>query len=185
MFQTQRNPINKRVSGLWMAGAFLLLSIVGVVRVLSPLPPIPDASAVKEIPNLPPRLGKQPRALSRVRFHSPDLLPLRSEFYRTIIDNNLFRPLGWTPPRPVEPYQLLGTILPTNEKIPPQAIIQISTAGNKTHIVSIGDTLDADTKIVDIQPKQVVLDRAGQQTTLKLDTSPWISTSKGRFSRRR
>lgn len=29
----------------------------------------------------------------------------QSEFYRTIIDNNLFRPLGWTPPRPKEPYR--------------------------------------------------------------------------------
>ena len=120
----------------------------------------------------------------RVQQRTPAVFDTET-YYRTIIDNNLFRPLGWTPPRPVEPYQLLGTILPTDEKIPPQAIIQVSTAGNKTHIVSIGDTLDADTKIVDIQPKQVVLDRTGQQTTLKLDTSPWISTSKGRFSRRR
>ena len=29
----------------------------------------------------------------------------QSEFYCTIIDNNLFRPLGWTPPRPKEPYR--------------------------------------------------------------------------------
>ena len=34
-------------------------------------------------------------------------------FYRMIINNNLFRPLGWTPPRPIEPYRLLGTLLPT------------------------------------------------------------------------
>lgn len=47
-----------------------------------------------------------------------------SDFYRTIIDNNLFRPLGWTPPRPREPYRLLGTIIPTDAKTPPKAIIQ-------------------------------------------------------------
>ena len=27
-------------------------------------------------------------------------------YYRPIIENNLFRPLGWTPPRPIEPYRL-------------------------------------------------------------------------------
>ena len=102
------NPIHRRACGLLIAGALVLLSIVGVVRVPSPLPPIPDVSAVKEIPNSPPRLGEQPRALWRARFHSSDLLSLQSDFYRTIIDNNLFRPLGWTPPRPIEPYRLIG-----------------------------------------------------------------------------
>ncbi|MDE0017844.1 MAG: hypothetical protein OXU51_16800 [Candidatus Poribacteria bacterium] len=173
MSKTQRTLFNPRADGLWIAGAFVLLLIVVVVRILSssPSPAAPvNESAVETVPR---------------RVQQPSPVFDSESFYRTIIDNNLFRPLGWTPPRPVEPYQLLGTILPTDEKIPPQAIIQVSTAGNKTHIVSIGDTLDADTKIVDIQPKQVVLDRTGQQITLKLDTSPWISTSKGRFSRRR
>ncbi|MYA69827.1 hypothetical protein F4009_17820 [Candidatus Poribacteria bacterium] len=137
------------------------------MRVRSPLPPIPDASAVKEIPNSPPRLGEQPRALSRVRFHSPDLLPLRSEFYRTIIDNNLFRPLGWTPPVPRESYRLLGTLLPRDAHTPPQAIIE-STAGKKTYIVSIGDPLDASTSLFSIEGKQVTLSTNGQQRTLHL-----------------
>lgn len=100
----------------------------------------------------------EPPVECRVRLANPPIFETEA-FYQTIIDNNLFRPLGWTPPRPVEPYRLLGIILPTDEKTPPQAIIQVSTAGNKTHIVNISDTLDADTKVVDIQPKQVVLDR--------------------------
>jgi len=169
------NPIHRRAGGLWIAGAFVLLLIVVVVRLLSSAPVRHAPEPVKERTSPSHRRDQQ----------TPPPVFDTETYYRTIIDNNLFRPLGWTPPRPVEPYRLLGTILPTDEKIPPQAIIQVSTAGNKTHIVSIGDTLDADTKIVDIQPKQVVLDRTGQQTTLKLDTSPWISTSKGRFSRRR
>ena len=179
------NPIYRRACGLLIAGALVLLSIVGVVRFPSSSPPIPEPSPLAETPNAPPRLGEQPHILSRARLQPSTFQSPQSDFYRTIIDNNLFRPLGWTPPRPVKPYRLLGTILPTDEKTPPQAIIQVSTAGNKTHIVSIGDTLDADTKIVDIQPKQATLDRAGQQTTLKLNPSPWISTAKGRFSHRR
>ena len=95
----------------------------------------------------------------------------KSDFYRTIIDNNLFRPLGWRPPRPKEPYRLLGTILPTHGD--PKAILQATTK-NKIHTVTRGDKLDADTTITDIQAKQVTLERAGQQRTLKPNPSPWL-----------
>ena len=93
-----------------------------------------------------------------------------SDFYRTIIDNNLFRPLGWTPPRPKEPYRLLGTIIPVDAKTPSRAIIQ-NTVGNQTHIVTIGDTLDTDTHITDIQTKHVTLKKNGQQRQLTLKSS--------------
>lgn len=180
MKERQRNFSNRRAGYLLIAGAlFLLGSLVVVVRFPAPSPPSP----VKATPTSARRQGIASRPISH--FQSSDLPASQSDFYRTIIDNNLFRPLGWTLPRPVEPYRLLGTILPRDGHTAPQAIIQVSTAGDKTHIVSIGDTLDMNTKVVDIQPKQVVLDRVGQQTTLKLDTSPWISTSKGHFSHRR
>ena len=67
----------------------------------------------------------------------------QSEFYRTIIDKSLFRPLGWTPPRQKEPYRLLGTLIPTDKDTPPQAILQ-STATRPTHIVRICDTPDTE-----------------------------------------
>ncbi|MYB93936.1 hypothetical protein F4054_12430 [Candidatus Poribacteria bacterium] len=59
-------------------------------------------------------------------------------YYRTIIDNNLFRSLGWTPPRPKEPYRLMGTILPRSANTPPRAILQ-TTTGNTTHIMTTGE----------------------------------------------
>ena len=90
-----------------------------------------------------------------------------SDFYRTMIDNNLFRPLGWTPPRQKEPYRLMGTILPTDDRTPPTAILQ-TTAGNKTYIVSTGEQLDASTEVVEIKRKAVVLETEGQQRTLRL-----------------
>ena len=88
-------------------------------------------------------------------------------FKRTIVENNLFRPLGWTPPRPIEPYRLIGTIVPRRANTPRKAIIQ-TTAGNTTYIVSTGESLDADTEVVSIESKQVVLSTKGQQRTLKL-----------------
>ena len=93
-----------------------------------------------------------------------------SDFYRTIIDNNLFRPLGWTLPRPQEPYRLLGTVIPTAAKSPPKAIIQ-NTVGNQTHIVTIGDTLDSNTYVTDIQTKHVTLKKNGQRRQLTLKSS--------------
>lgn len=105
-------------------------------------------------------------------------------FKRTIIDNNLFRPLGWRTPRRVEPYRLIGTILPRSATTPSQAIVQ-STTGDQTHIVSLGDSLSADTQIVDIQPKQVTLSQNGQQRTLRLNTAVYLNPRRATRSPRR
>ena len=96
-----------------------------------------------------------------------------ADFYRTIIDNNLFRPLGWKPPRPREPYRLIGTLIPTNANTPKQAILQRTPAGS-TYTVTIGETLDKDTTVVDIASKQITLSTTGVQRSLKLNTTPLI-----------
>lgn len=96
-----------------------------------------------------------------------------SDFYSTIIDNNLFRPLGWRPSRPKEPYRLIETIIPTDGKTFAQAILE-TTRGNMTYTVTRGDTLDADTTVIDIQPKQVTLEKIGQQRVLKFNPTPWL-----------
>ena len=91
-------------------------------------------------------------------------------YYRPILEYNLFRPLSWTPPRPQEPYRLLGTIIPIDAKSPPKAIIQ-NTVGNQTHIVTIGDNLDTETHVTDIQTKHITLKKNGQQRQLTLKSS--------------
>lgn len=95
------------------------------------------------------------------------------DFYRTILDNNLFHPLGWRPARPREPYRLLGTLIPCDGKSQAQAILQKNPAG-KTYTVTIGDRLDGDIIVIDIQTKQVTLEKAGQRRTLILNTTPWL-----------
>ena len=97
------------------------------------LAPIPEPAPIKEAPpKSPPHLGTQPHRPSRARFKSSTFRSPQSEFYRTIIDNNLFRPLGWTPARPTVPYRLLGTLLPIDANTPPKAIIQ-TTEGDQNH----------------------------------------------------
>jgi len=107
-----------------------------------------------------------------------------SEFYRTIVDNNLFRPLGWTPTRPREPYRLIGTLLPTAADTPARAILE-TTSGETRQTVSVGDKLDADTTVTDIQPKQVTLEREGLSTTLRLAPQTFLNAKTRRSSRRR
>ncbi len=115
---------------------------------------------------------------NRLQSRSPGATdPLRdfqkTDFYRTIVDNNLFRPLGWRPARPREPYRLLGTLLPNDGETPPQAILQ-STTARTTYIVRIGDKLDKATTVTDIQPKEIMLETNGKQRTLGLNTSPML-----------
>ena len=154
MSETQRTLFTQCVSGLLMAGALLLVAIY-LARSTPPPPPEP----VNERRSPPP---------DGVRQTPPEVFDAEVSFKRTIIDNNLFRPLGWTPPRPTEPYRLIGTILPRSEThTPPKAILQ-TTAGHQTYIVTLGSNIDANTQVVDIQSKQVTLSTQGRQRTLML-----------------
>ena len=159
MSETQRNLFNNRRAGdLWITGAFILLAIVCMVSVPSP----PELEPV-EVSGLP---------RDCVRQVTPGVFDAET-FKRMIIDNNLFRPLGWRPSRSVEPYRLIGTILPRSANTPPKAILQ-TTAGNQTYIVTLGDKFDGETEIVEIQPKQVTLSSKGQQRLLFLNAARWL-----------
>ena len=105
----------------------------------------------------------QPRRKTEpVRFQDTD-------FYRTLIDNNLFRPLGWTPPRLVSPYRLLGTLVSgaTDAVWVSKAIIAV---GGQVRVVEIGDSLNAETKVLGIDRRSVLLETAGKEQILTLPT---------------
>ena len=137
------------------------------VRALPPALPKPRAKLTRQN-----EITRHPR---HTHTHVQETLTpfQKSNFYRTIVDNNLFRPLGWTPPRKRELYCLLGTLIPTDERTPSQAIFQ-STAARTTYTLTIGDKLDPDTTLIDIQPKQVTLEKVGQRRTLRLNATPLI-----------
>ena len=152
--QRHLNSINRRACGLLIVGAFFFLLGFFLLRLSSPAPSVP----LKVVPVESP--------VGAVAL--PPVVDFDSEsYYRLIIDNNLFRPLGWTPPRPIERYRLIGTILPRSGNRLPQAIIE-TTAGKKRYIVSVGDPLDAETEVVSIEGKAVTLSTNGQQRTLHL-----------------
>ena len=87
-------------------------------------------------------------------------------FYKTIVDNNLFRPLGWTPPNNEPSYSLVGTAVDPNGAISQATLLE--KRSNRYHFVTIG-TKVGDMTVKDIQAKQVTLDKAGE--TIKLKTS--------------
>ncbi len=160
------------VRSLSIAGAFVLLvTLFFAFRT----PSSTDTQSMKGIAPPPER---------RVRL-TPQSVFDSEAFYQTIISNNLFRPLGWTPPHPTEPYRLIGTILPRDANMPPQAILE-SIAGNKTYIVSTGEKLDASTEVVSIQGKAVTLSTNGEQRTLRLNTTVYLNPSPAnRYAARR
>lgn len=85
-------------------------------------------------------------------------------FYKTIIDHNLFRPLGWTPPNNEPAYSLVGTAVDPNGAISQATLLE--KRSNRYHFVTIGTKL-GDITVKDIQAKRVILDKAGENITLK------------------
>ncbi|MDE0396444.1 MAG: hypothetical protein OXL96_01425 [Candidatus Poribacteria bacterium] len=86
-------------------------------------------------------------------------------FYKTIIDHNLFRPLGWTPPKNEPMYSLVGTkAVDANGAISQATLLE--KRSNRYHFVTVGTKL-GDITVKDIQAKQVILDKAGETVTLK------------------
>ena len=94
-------------------------------------------------------------------------------FYRTIIDNNLFRPLGWTPPKNEPSYSLQGTAVDENGVISQATLLE--RRSNRYHFVTIGSELDGMT-VKDIQAKQIILDKAGETVTFRTGELQLLST---------
>ncbi|RKU22716.1 hypothetical protein C6499_19555 [Candidatus Poribacteria bacterium] len=89
-------------------------------------------------------------------------------FYKTIIDHNLFRPLGWTPPNNEPSYNLISTAVNPNGAISQATLLE--KRSNRYHFVTIGTKL-GDMTVKDIEARRVILDKAGETITLK--TSEW------------
>ncbi len=98
-------------------------------------------------------------------------------FYRTIIENNIFAPLGWKPKKPTPTYRLIGTQIPVGQEIKATAILQQTTGEGVIRIVSIGTKLGEDTVVADIQPKQVILHKGKQRIALRLATMQFLKPS--------
>ena len=113
-----------------------------------------------------------------------------SGFFQVIIDNNIFRPLGWKPPNKEPEYTLNGTViddLGTNS----QAFV-VERRSNQFYIVSVGDKI-GDAVVKHIEEKKITLHKNGELITfntgsmgfLKTGNSPSRSSSSSQYERNR
>ena len=97
-------------------------------------------------------------------------------FYRTIIDHNLFRPLGWTPPNNEPSYSLVGAkVVDPNEGVSQATLLE--KRSNRYHFVTIGAKV-GDMTVKGIQAEEVTLDKGGETITLKQNWELQLLTAK-------
>ncbi len=116
-----------------------------------------EYQSVKQVSNLESkRLSKTARSYKPLA-HDP------SEYYQIIVDNNLFRPLGWKPPNKEPEYTLIGTSFdPTGDSS--EAFV-LENRSNQFHIVSVGDKI-GDAIVKEIAEREVSLYTDGELITL-------------------
>jgi len=95
--------------------------------------------------------------LSSFRTLSPALPP---GFYDVIVTNNLFRPLGWTPPKSAPAFELIATVMKSDGNH--KALIR-NTGTRQVYYSPIGE-LAAGTFIKKIEPRRVTLNQNGIST---------------------
>jgi hypothetical protein len=102
-----------------------------------------------------------------------------SEFYRVIVDNSLFRPLGWRPPNKEPEYTLLGTAFVPNGGLS-KALVE-ERRSDKFYVAGVGDKI-GDAIIKEIQEDKITLDKNGEMITLRGENSPFLKSGGSRRS---
>lgn len=88
-----------------------------------------------------------------------------SSFYQVIIDNSLFRPLGWKPPNKEPEYAFVGTTIYINDTKKSEANV-LERRSNRFYIVGVGDEV-GDAIVKEIKEKEIILDKDGETITLR------------------
>ncbi len=96
-----------------------------------------------------------------------------SDYYQVIIDNNLFRPLGWEPPHKEPAYTLIGTAIDPNGNHSEAFVLE--KGSNQFYVVSIGEKV-GDMVVKDIGQKQVSLDNDGETLTLNSGNMQFLNS---------
>ena len=97
-----------------------------------------------------------------------------ASFYQFVIDNNLFRPLGWRTPKKQPNYTLIGTAV--SENIAASKAFILERSSNHMHIVKVDEFLgEALVKV--IESKRVILNEAGKEIVLYCGRLQFIRTN--------
>ena len=102
-----------------------------------------------------------------------------SSFYQVIIDNSLFRPLGWRPPNKEPEYSFIWTKVDINGTKKSEASV-LEKRSNRSYTGNIGDEVGG-AIIKEIKEKEIILDKDGETITLRRGNLQFLS--KGGSSR--
>lgn len=94
------------------------------------------------------------------------------DFYRVIIENNIFRPLNWKPTQQEPAWTLLGTAITADNSTATAYITERKT--NQFYAVEVGEKI-GNTVVTAILPKQVTLDKDGKTLNLYMASVPFLS----------
>lgn len=93
-------------------------------------------------------------------------------FYHAIIDNNLFRPLGWQPEAPQPKYMLIGTAITKNTTQHKKAFI-VERQSGQLRIVRVNDRI-GEQMVKRIEAKKVILQGGDQEIILQIEHTPFF-----------
>ena len=102
-----------------------------------------------------------------------------SDFYKVIVENNIFRPLGWRPPNREPQYSLIGTAI--DKKGGRLEAFILEERSNKFYIAGIGGKV-GDAVVQEIQQKKVTLDKNGETITLRRGNMQFLKSGGSRRS---
>lgn len=118
-----------------------------------------------------PKIEKKEYRDTKLYEHlKPKTVDPQKTFYNTIIENNIFAPLGYKPPQKTPTYRLLGTKIPVDKITETTAMLQETVGEKKIHFVTIGTKIGQDMMVMDIQPKQIIIKKDNRQIRIKLNT---------------
>lgn len=93
------------------------------------------------------------------------------DYFKVIVDNNIFRPLGWRPPKKEPEYTLIGTTSNPNSAYS-EAII-LERRSNQLRTLKVGETFGK-VSVKEIKPKEVILDDKGKEIKLKMSSQQFL-----------
>lgn len=96
-----------------------------------------------------------------------------SGFYQSIVDNNLFRPLGWKPPNEEPEYTLIGTAIAAIGTKSEAFVVE--RRSNQFYVVSVGDEI-GDAVVKEIEDKTITLDINGEMITFNTGNMEFLKS---------
>lgn len=100
-----------------------------------------------------------------------------ADYYNVIVNNNIFRPLGWRPPNKEPEYSYIGAYVSDDATKSEGYVLEIRS--NRFYTAGIGDKI-GDAVVTDIKKKEILLDKNGEKITLKLGNEQWLKAGGSR-----